>query len=140
MGVPILTTRTAAVAVLLILGGCGQGGTSGGQAQDRFAGLDGQILNWRTEIIAVDPLCKSQEKDQKCQSFEVACKAERVVTPADQAKGITAHVVAAISWDGFDPKLKQVQAGSRAAEFTKSAAGWTRTDHAPVNMTTCADL
>ena len=130
--------RVAALAALLILGGCGQAGQTGGG--DRFAGLDSEILTWRTQIIAADPLCKSQAQGQACQSFEVACKAERTVTPADQARGITARVVAAITFEGWDPKLKQAQAGSRAVEFAKTASGWTRTDHPPVNMSSCADL
>jgi hypothetical protein len=128
------------MAALLILGGCNPSSQSSGAVADKFAGLDGAILTWRTSIIAADPLCKATSDEQKCQSFEVACKAERTVTTADQAKGITARVVTAITWSGWDPKLKQAQSGSRTAEFTKSAAGWTRGDHAPVNMTSCADL
>ena len=131
----------AAVATLLILGGCSQGGQTGGQAApDRFAGLDVEILKWRQEILAVDPLCKSQGAAQKCQSFEVACKAERTVTPEDQAKGITAHVVTAMTFEGYDPKLRQGQSGARTAEFTKGAAGWTRAEHPPVNTSSCADV
>lgn len=134
-----MTRRAAAIVALMMLGACRQGGGSAGTAQDRFAGLDGEILKWRSDIIATDPLCKSQVADQKCTSFEVACKAERTVTPQERAKGITAHVVTAMSWNGFDPKLKQPQAGSRTVQFTKSASGWTRADHAPVNLSTCAD-
>jgi hypothetical protein len=132
--------RVAVLAALSILGACTQSGTSGGQAADKFAGLDNEILTWRKQIIAADPLCKATAEDQKCQTFEVACKAQRTVTPADQSKGITARVVTAMTWNGFDPKLKQAQAGSRTSEFTKSASGWTRADHAPVNMSSCADL
>jgi hypothetical protein len=131
--------RVAVIAALSILGACNQADKSGA-GQDRFAGLDGEILKWRTQIVATDPLCTSQAEGQRCQSFEVACKAERTVTPADQAKGITAHVVTAMTWNGWDPKLKQDQSGSRTAEFSKGAAGWIRTDHAPVNMSSCADL
>jgi hypothetical protein len=131
----------AAVAALLILGGCGQAGQSARQAApDRFAGLDTEILKWRLQILAADPLCKSQVAAQKCQSFEVACKAERTVTPEDQARGITAHVVTAMTFEGYDPKLRQAQSGARTAEFTKAAAGWTRAEHAPVNTSSCADL
>jgi hypothetical protein len=141
MGVSILKRRAAALATFLILGGCGQGAqTGGGAPAEKFAGLDGQILNWRREIIATDPLCKATAEDQKCQSFEVACKAERTVTPADQAKGVTAHVVVMMTWNGFDPKFKHPQAGTLAAEFTKAGSGWTRAPHGPVYMQTCADL
>jgi hypothetical protein len=131
----------AAVATLLILGGCSQGGQTGGRAApDRFAGLDVEILKWRQEILAIDPLCKSEVAAQKCQSFEVACKAERTVTAQDQAKGITAHVVTAMTFEGYDPKLRQAQSGARTAEFTRAAAGWTRAEHPPVNTSSCADL
>jgi hypothetical protein len=135
-----LTRRAAALVALLILGGCGQAGQSGGKATDKFAGLDAEILKWRTEIIAADPLCKSQAADQKCESFEVACKAERTVTSADQAKGITARVVAAMTWNGFDAKFQHAQSGSRTSEFSKTGSAWTRAEHPPVNMSSCADL
>jgi hypothetical protein len=140
MGAIKLIKRAVAVAALSILGACGQSGSSGGPAPDKFAGLDTEILTWRSQIVAADPLCKSTAADQKCQSFEVACKAERTVTPADAAKGITARVVTAMTWNGFDPQLKQQQAGSRTSEFTKGPSGWTRADHPPVNTSTCADL
>lgn len=144
-----MTIRAAALAALLIpmamLAGCSQGGSAaggaGGDGQDpRFAGLDAQILDWRKAIMASDPLCKSQAEGEKCEGFEVACKAERTITADDQAKGITARVVAAITWNGFDAKFKHGQNGSRTAEFAKSGSGWTRSDHKPVNMSTCADL
>ena len=136
--------RAAAVVALMILGaglsGCGQGGHASGGAPDPFAGLDGEILKWRTDIIGTDPLCRSQVEGQKCESFEVVCKAQRTITPAEQAAGMTAKVVAALNWNGFDPKLKQAQSGLRAALFSKSGGAWTRREHAPVNPTTCADL
>jgi hypothetical protein len=132
--------RVAAMAALSILGACGQSAPSGDQAAGKFAGLDNEILSWRKQIIAADPLCKGTAEDQKCQTFEVACKAERTVTPQDAAKGITARVVTAMTWNGFDPKLKQPQAGSRTSEFAKGPSGWARADHAPVNMSSCADL
>ncbi|WP_372784463.1 hypothetical protein [Phenylobacterium sp.] len=139
-----MTTRAAALAALLILacaqGGCSQAAKTGAAATGKFAGLDGEILTWRKEIIAADPLCKSQAEGQKCDSFDVACKAERTVTPEDQARGITARVVAAMTWNGFDTKFLHAQNGSRTAEFVKNASGWTRAEHKPVNMGSCADL
>ncbi len=132
--------RVAVLSALSILGACSQATQPAGQAGDKFAGLDTEILNWRKEILASDPLCRSQAADQKCQSFEVACKAERNVTTAESGKGITAHVVTAMTWSGWDPKLRQPQSGSRTVEFTKAGSSWTRTDHSPVNMDSCADL
>ncbi|THD61053.1 hypothetical protein [Phenylobacterium sp.] len=138
-------TRAAALALIflsgLALSACDKAGSSAaGQGGGKFAGLDGEILNWRQEILASDPLCKATAADQKCQNFEVACKAERALTADDQAKGVSARVVSAITFNGWDPKLKQQQAGSRTAEFDKAGAGWTRKDHPPVNMSSCADL
>ena len=136
-----MTRRAAAIAALMVLGACSQGGkAAGGGEQGKFAGLDSEILKWRTDIMASDPLCKSQVADQKCESFEVACKAERTLTADDQAKGVTAHVVAAITWNGFDTKFQHAQSGTRTAEFDRSASGWTRAEHPPVNMSSCADL
>ena len=137
--------RAAALALMflsgLALSACDKAGSSAtGQGGGKFAGLDGEILSWRQEILASDPLCKATGADQKCQNFEVACKAERALTADDQAKGVSARVVSAITFNGWDPKLKQQQAGSRTAEFDKAAAGWTRKDHPPVNMSSCADL
>lgn len=140
MGVPTLTKRVAAIAALMMLGACSQGGGSAGAAKDKFAGLDSEILKWRTDIMASDALCKSTVADQKCESFEVACKAERELTADDTAKGVTARVVAAITWNGFDAKFQHAQSGSRTAEFDKSASGWKRAEHPPVNMSSCADL
>jgi len=139
MGVSDLM-RPAAIAALMGLAACSQGGAAGGGAGGKFAGLDGAILTWRQEIIATNPLCRSTVADQKCENFEVACKAERTVTPADQAKGVTARVVTMITWNGFDAKFKHPQSGTEAAEFTKTPSGWTRADHKPVYMQSCADM
>jgi hypothetical protein len=128
----------AAFAALLILGACSQADKSAGD--DKFAGLDGQILTWRQEILKGDKLCQSQAEGQKCEGFEVACKAERTITPDDRGKGVTAKVVAAMRWNGFDPKFKQSQPATATALFTRAKGAWTRAEHAPVNLGRCADL
>jgi hypothetical protein len=143
-----LTIRAAAVAALLIFGvalaGCSPSGSSVTSVakgdEGKFAGLDDQILTWRKEIIATNPLCQSKASDQKCDSFEVACKAERTVTPDERSKGVIGHVVAMVAWNGFDPKFQHAQSGTQVAEFTKAASGWTRTPHAPVYMQSCGDM
>jgi hypothetical protein len=140
-----LNLRAAALAALMFplatLGGCGPAGQpAGGGDQGKFAGLDGQILNWRKAIIASDPLCTSQAEGEKCEGFEVACKAERTITAEDRARGVTARVVASITWNGFDAKFRHPQNGTRAAEFIRGRAGWSQAEHTPVNMSTCADL
>ena len=130
-----LNMRTATVLALLIVGGCSPSpkGMDAGPA----AGLDAEILKWRGEIVATDRLCRNP--GEKCQGFAVACKAMRTLSPQDTAGGITARVVAAINWNGWDPKTKESQSGSETVEFAKGAAGWVRTPHKPVNLSTCAD-
>ena len=46
-------------------------------------------------------------------------KAERAVTSADAAKGVTAHVVVMMTWNGFDQKFKHPQSGTAAAHLRK---------------------
>ena len=128
----------AALAALLMLGACGQAEKSVGG--DKFAGLDKEILTWRQEILKNDKLCQSQVEGQKCAAFEVTCKAERTITSDDQAKGVTAKVVAALNWNGFDQKFKQAQTGQATALFTNTKGAWTRAEHTSVNPSTCADL
>ena len=140
--------RAAAVAALLILGAglsaCSPSGSSVTSVakgdEGKFKGLDDEILKWRKEIIATDALCQSKASDQKCESFEVACKAERTVTPDEQAKGVVGHVVAMVAYNGFDPKFQHAQSGTQVAEFTKTKDGWTRTKHGPVYMQNCGDM
>jgi hypothetical protein len=134
-----LLRPAAAIAALLILGACNQQPAKS-TGDDKFAGLDGQILSWRQEILKSDKLCQSQVEGQKCQAFEVRCKAERAITPEEQAKGMTAKVVAALNWNGFDQKFKQAQTGAATALFTRANGAWTRAEHPPVNLSTCADL
>jgi hypothetical protein len=128
----------AAIAALLMLGACGQADKSAGN--DKFAGLDKEILSWRQEILKSDKLCQSQAEGEKCVGFEVTCKAERTITPDDQARGVTVKVVAALNWNGFDPKFKQAQTGQATALFTNTKGAWSRTEHTSVNPKTCADL
>ena len=130
--------RAAALAALLMLAACGQADKPA--SSDKFAGLDKEILTWRQEILKTDKLCQSQAAGQKCEGFEVTCKAERTITPEDQAKGVTAKVVAALNWNGFDQKFKQAQTGQATALFTNTKGAWTRVEHTSVNPSTCADL
>jgi len=128
----------AALAALLILGACSPAKPA--DSGDKFAGLDTEILTWRQEILKGDKLCQSQAEGQKCEGFEVVCKAERAIASDEAAKGATAKVVAALNWNGFDMKFKQPQRGNATALFTRSKGTWTRAEHAPVNLSTCADL
>lgn len=130
--------RAAALAALLMLGACSQADKA--VSTDKFAGLDTEVLTWRQAILKNDKLCQSQAEGEKCVGFEVTCKAERTITPDDQAKGVTAKVVAALTWNGFDAKFKQAQTGQATALFTRAKGAWTRADYTSVNPSTCADL
>ena len=55
--------RAAAIAALMMLGACGQAADKSAGV-DKFAGLDGEILNWRQEILKSDKLCQSQAQGQ----------------------------------------------------------------------------
>jgi len=113
--------RAAALAALIvpvmILSACGPSGQpagGSGGAQGKFAGLDGEILTWRKAIIASDPLCRRPGGGREVRRLRRRLQAERTITADDQAKGITARVVAVITWTGFDPKFKHGQTAAAA--------------------------
>jgi hypothetical protein len=133
-----LKKPAAALAALLMLGACGQ--TQKAADGGKFAGLDREILAWRQDILKTDKLCRSQVEGQTCEGFEVACKAERTIAPDEAARGVTAKVVAALNWNGFDPAFKQPQTGTATALFTRAGGAWTRTPHTSLSPSTCADL
>lgn len=122
----------------LLLAAC-SGQKSAGAGGDAYAGLDDAILSWKTEVAAADPSCRRAPTGSKCEMFEVSCKAQRTITPEDQAKGVTAKLVADMSWSGFDDKGAPTPA-SAAALFSKAGGTWARTAYKPVNPETCADL
>ena len=128
----------AAILSLLLLSGCSGQPKAGGPA-DPYAGLDEAIRAWKTEITVTDPSCRHAPAGGKCEMFDVSCKAQRTITPDDQAKGVTAKLVADMSWSGFDDKGAP-QPASAAALFTKAAGAWTRAETKPVNPVSCADL
>ena len=130
--------RAAAIAALMMLGACSQAEKAA--PGDKFAGLDKEILTWRQEILKSDKLCQSQAEGQKCEGFEVTCKAERTITPDETAKGVSAKVVAALNFSGFDQKFQQPQTGQATSLFTNTKGAWSRTEHTSVNPHTCADL
>lgn len=128
----------AAILSLAVLGACSSGGdtaASGSGEDPRFAGLDQQILAWRTDIEAANPVCATKTDGAGCESFQVTCKAERTITPEDQAKGVTAKLVAAMTFTG---KGVDGKPGSAFAEFAKAGDTWTRTETGSVNLTSCA--
>jgi hypothetical protein len=123
---------------LLVLGGCSEQKTGGGAA-DPYAGLEDSIRVWKTEVAASDISCKRAPAGSKCEMFDISCKAQRTITPDDLAKGVTAKLVADMSWSGFDDKGAP-QPASSAALFTKAGGVWRRAVAKPVNPVSCADL
>ena len=128
----------AAMVALLMLGACSQAETPA--AGDKFAGLDKEILTWRQDILKSDKLCQSQAEGQKCEGFEVTCKAERTITPDETARGVSAKVVAALNFSGFDQTFKQPQTGQATALAINTTVAWSRVVHTSVDPNTCADL
>jgi hypothetical protein len=132
--------RLAALAfAALALAACSPGGGATKSGEDaRFAGLDAQILAWRADIETSSPLCAAKVKGKGCEAFEVACKAERTITPQEQARGVNAKLVAAMTFAATTPDGAGGKPGSAFAEFSKTGETWTRTETAPVNLSTCA--
>lgn len=125
------------LAAAAALSACGQGSSSSGSGDDKFAGLDEAIRGWRTEIQSTEPAC--QAKDGKgCEAFEVVCKAERAIPAEAQAKGESAKVVAAMRWSAWDEARAEAKPASAVAEFSRTGSAWTRVEAGPVNLSTCA--
>jgi hypothetical protein len=122
---------------LLLLEGCSGGNKAA--STDPYAGLDEAIKGWKAELAATEVSCKRAPAGEKCDTFEVACKAQRTITPQDQARGVTAKLVADMTWSGFDDKGAP-QPSSAAALFEKAGGTWSRSPAKPVNPDTCADL
>ncbi|WP_395671231.1 hypothetical protein [Phenylobacterium sp.] len=138
-----MTLRTALLAALaslslacLSLAACGaqDGAASSAAGGDKYAGLDGQIETWRNDIRQTHKLCAGAT----CQDFQVACKGERELTADDAAKGVTARLVSAMTFNAQGQAEGDLKPGSSFVEFTKTGGAWTRADTEPVNLTTCA--
>ena len=123
----------------LLLAACSQGG-AGGDSKDPYAGLDKQILAWHTDLEANHPACRTKVDGHGCESFEVRCKAMQEITPDETAKGITAQVIAAMTFSGRSADGSSGKPGSAFALFSKAGGQWTRADAMPVKMDTCAPL
>ena len=130
---------TVAVLSALSLAACSQ---ANGRANsgDPYAGLDSQILTWRNAIEATHTACAAKVEGKGCQDFQVMCKAAQEITPDEAAKGVTAQVVAAMTFAGRNPDGSTGKSGSSFAVFSKANNAWTREPSSPVNMQTCAPL
>lgn len=135
-----MTKTLAAVIALVALTACSSGGKPAGNAGDPYAGLDTQILAWRTELETSHPACKTKVEGKGCQDFQVMCKAAQEITPDETAKGVTAQVVAAMTFAGRNADGSTGKSGSAFAVFSKSGDAWARTEAQPVNLTTCAPV
>ncbi|CAN5767693.1 hypothetical protein BH11PSE1_BH11PSE1_18280 [soil metagenome] len=125
--------RVWILAAAAVLASCSPKAKTGAEAKSE--GLEEAILAWRQQIMKTDAACTS--KADGCQSFEVGCKMERPITPTDQAKGVTAKLVVAMSWEGWDAKRSEYRPQAGFGEFTKVDGGWLRGTTAPVNLSTC---
>lgn len=130
---PALLITLAALA----LTGCGKPGSSAASS-DPYAGLDTEFTNWRAEIEATHPGCKVKVDKKGCEAFEVTCKAQQEITPAEAASGITAQIVAAMTFMGKGTDGSSDNPGSSFAVFSKARGTWTRVETSPVNLSTCA--
>ena len=124
---------------LTLLSACGsQGG--GGASSDPNAGLDAEILGWRTSIEATHDTCQAKVERKGCQDFQVTCKAMQEITPEESAKGVTSKIVASMRFAARNTDGSTGKSGSAFALFTKTGSAWARAESPPVNPSTCAPL
>jgi hypothetical protein len=130
--IPILAVLAVSLGAL---GACSQSdGQSAADANDKFAGLEPQLVAWRAEIEAQSPVCQVKTDGKGCQDFAVACKREVEVAPEEAARGVTARLVAAMT---YSSKAADARPGSAVAEFTRTNGAWSHKDADAVNMATC---
>jgi hypothetical protein len=134
--------RLAATAALLAvsLAACSQGGAGKSGSGDPYAGLDSEILAWRTSIETGHSACANKVEGKGCQDFQVMCKAAQDISADEAAKGVKAKVIAAMTFAGRNPDGSTGKSGSSFATFSKVGDAWTRAEAKPVNLTTCAPL
>ncbi len=107
---------------------------------DPNAGLDTEILAWRTSIEAEHPTCAAKVEGKGCQDFQVMCKGLQAISADETAKGVGSKVVAAMTFASRNPDGSTGKSGSAFALFTKTGGTWARAESPPVNMRTCAPL
>jgi hypothetical protein len=133
----VIKTLVAAGLCGLLLAACSPAAKT--DPNDPNAGLDTEILSWRNDLEAHQPLCRKKVDGQGCVSFEVMCKAMQEITPDETSKGVTAQVIAAMTFNGHSNDGAE-KSGSAFAVFSKAGGKWTRVEAMPVNMRTCAPL
>lgn len=135
----VIRPALAAGLAAFLLAACSQGAPQA-DPNDPYAGLEPQILAWRTDIEARHPTCATKVEGKGCEGFEVRCKGAQEIGPDAAAKGVTAQVVSAMTFVARNPDGSTGKPGSAFALFTKTDGEWTRTEAMPVNLTTCAPL
>ncbi|MDZ4371360.1 MAG: hypothetical protein U1C74_08075 [Phenylobacterium sp.] len=129
---------TLFLAALLV--GCSSSEEAAGDSGDPYAGHESQIQAWRDDVEANHPACAAKVDGKGCQDFQVMCKAQQDLTPDDTARGVTARLVAAMTFAGRNEDGSTGTSGSSFTYMVKTAEGWSREESKPVNMTTCAPL
>lgn len=125
-------TRAALAALtLLTLAACGEAGAPAA-SQDKYAGLDVAIRDWREALLKERADCAGAPADKACRAFEVACKGERA-----PSGGASADVAAAMTFESWDAARSEFRPASAFAEFVKDGDGWRRAEIGPLNLSTC---
>lgn len=119
---------------LLALAACSQHGGQTAADEGKFGGFQPELAAWRTAIEAESPVCKVKTDGKGCQDFAVTCKRERPVSADEQAHGMTAKLVAAMT---FQSRGADGKPGSAFAEFSKANGAWSRHATEAVNVATC---
>ena len=107
-------------------------------SKDRYEGLSQAILAWRGDIAGTTA-CGAQAADggKGCQGFTVGCKVEQPF--GSNEPGVSAKVLAGMSWDVWNPQTEEYEPSSGAAVFAKTDGQWVRQDvNRPINLGTCA--
>jgi hypothetical protein len=126
-----------AFAAVLLLCACQPKAAEGQAGETRFAGLDQAILDWRNDIRQAQAACREGGPGAGCQNFAVACKAERAVAAKEQARGVSAKVVAGMSWDAWDPARAESLPEAGFVQFTKVGGTWSRSGPLRGDLATC---
>jgi len=119
---------------LLVLAGCSKPAAE--DSADPAAGLDTEILAWRTDLEANHSTCSAKVEGKGCDTFEVTCKAMQEIDAAEKGKGVSSQIVASMAFNGRG----EGKPGSAFAVFSKADGKWTRAESPPVNMSTCAPM
>lgn len=128
----------AALAILALTAGCSPKDHAGGEGA--YAGLDPAILAWRGSLEASHPACAVKTEGRGCESFQITCKAAQEITSQERSAGVTAQLVAAMTFNGRKPDGSTGNPGSAFALFSKTGGVWSRAEASPVNLSSCAPI